>query len=130
MQRLDLDSGTTTPVLTPPESVGDWDTADEAIDVCPDCAVAHIPRRIVCCVDGTWMEPDGMAGFLADSFRGNASNVFRIWCSVKEGVVKDADGKSWQQVTSPFCCVAPFWFGVPLLLTRPADSQVLEGAGS
>lgn len=27
------------------------------------------------------------------SMKGNASNVFRTWCMVKEGIVTDADGK-------------------------------------
>ncbi|OIW27581.1 hypothetical protein CONLIGDRAFT_440593 [Coniochaeta ligniaria NRRL 30616] len=95
---LDDVSRATTPVMTPCGSVAEWDTLDEKVDLCPDCNLAHIPRRIVCCVDGTWMEPDGMAGFLADSFHGNASNIFRIWCSVKEGVVEDESGKKWQQI--------------------------------
>lgn len=34
----------------------------------------------------------------AGSMRGNASNVFRIWCMVKEGVVTDKEGKQWKQV--------------------------------
>jgi hypothetical protein len=35
------------------------------------------------------------------SMKGNASNVFRIWCMVKEGVVTDTDGKQWKQVRAP-----------------------------
>lgn len=31
--------------------------------------------------------------------KGNASNVFRIWCMVKEGIVTDEDGKQWKQVS-------------------------------
>jgi hypothetical protein len=34
----------------------------------------------------------------AGSMKGNASNVFRMWCMVKEGVVTDTDGKQWKQV--------------------------------
>lgn len=34
----------------------------------------------------------------AGSMKGNASNVFRIWCMVKEGVVTDTYSKQWKQV--------------------------------
>jgi hypothetical protein len=33
-------------------------------DICDDCGKSHIRRRVVCCVDGTWMLPDGTAGKL------------------------------------------------------------------
>lgn len=33
-----------------------------SIDVCADCGERHIPRRLVCCVDGTWMTEDGAEG--------------------------------------------------------------------
>lgn len=35
------------------------------------------------------------------SMKGNASNVFRIWCMVKEGIVTNKDGKQWKQVGVP-----------------------------
>ncbi|KUJ07614.1 uncharacterized protein LY89DRAFT_691686 [Mollisia scopiformis] len=67
-------------------------------DVCADCEKAHLPQRLVICHDGTWMLPDGAIG----SMKGNASNVFRIWCMVKEGIVTDMNGKQWKQVRAPF----------------------------
>ncbi|KAK6358036.1 hypothetical protein TWF730_007390 [Orbilia blumenaviensis] len=60
---------------------------------CSDCNKVHLPRRIICCVDGTWMGEDGVTG----REKGNPSNIFRIWASVKKGVVKDGKGRSWQQ---------------------------------
>jgi hypothetical protein len=51
--------------------------------------------RIRCVTKRT--EEDMCAG----SMKGNASNVFRIWCMVKEGVVTDKDGKQWKQVRAP-----------------------------
>ncbi|KAK6524483.1 hypothetical protein TWF281_011391 [Arthrobotrys megalospora] len=65
---------------------------------CADCNGTHLPRRVVCCVDGTWMGSDGAAG----SERGNATNIFRIWASVKDGVVKDVNGISWLQIKKYF----------------------------
>lgn len=35
---------------------------ESPIDVCVDCGQRHIPRRLVCCVDGTWMTEDGAEG--------------------------------------------------------------------
>jgi len=37
-------------------------TAELQPEECPDCGEKHIPRRIVCCVDGTWMLEDGAEG--------------------------------------------------------------------
>jgi len=37
------------------------DEADE-LSPCYDCGKIHLPRRIVCCVDGTWMSADGATG--------------------------------------------------------------------
>ncbi|KAK6360139.1 hypothetical protein TWF730_006292 [Orbilia blumenaviensis] len=64
---------------------------------CADCGKDHLRKRIVCCVDGTWMGPDGAAG----SENGNASNIFRIWASIKTGIVEDENGK-WQQIRRYF----------------------------
>ena len=35
---------------------------ESPIDKCDDCGKRHLPRRLVCCVDGTWMTPDGAEG--------------------------------------------------------------------
>jgi hypothetical protein len=50
----------------------------------------------ICCVTNHTEEE-----MRAGSMKGNASNVFRIWCMVKEGVVTDTDGKQWKQVNAP-----------------------------
>ncbi|KAK0717533.1 hypothetical protein B0T26DRAFT_710144 [Lasiosphaeria miniovina] len=72
-----------------------------ARDSCPDCNKFHPPRRIVCCIDGTCMLPDGTAG----SMHGNASNIFRVF---KEGLTpasESEDGKEWLQVKQ-------YWKGI------------------
>ncbi|KAK3391139.1 hypothetical protein B0H63DRAFT_539774 [Podospora didyma] len=67
-------------------------------DPCADCGTTHLPRRFVCCVDGTWMGPDGVTVFLLRGVsEGNASNIFRIYLCVKTGVVIDEKGKKWHQ---------------------------------
>lgn len=39
------------------------DTEDQdSISPCDDCRESHRPRRVVCCIDGTWMGPDGAVG--------------------------------------------------------------------
>lgn len=63
------------------------DTVDQ------DTPGAHVPVRLVVCVDGTWGGPDG----IHDAHEGNTSNVFRIWMAVKEGEVQDKHGKLWRQ---------------------------------
>lgn len=72
-------------------------------------------RRIVVCVDGTWFDEDGREGrhsytvqekltrpeltvFLKGRGRGNNSNVFRLWASVKQGRVTDENGNEFEQV--------------------------------
>lgn len=82
-------------------------------------------RRIVVCVDGTWFDEDGKEGEQQQNFslgglcpdrpciayreidlytpllgrsRGNNSNVFRLWASVKEGLVTGEDGQEFEQV--------------------------------
>jgi uncharacterized protein (DUF2235 family) len=62
-------------------------------DPAQDTPEAHLPVRLVVCVDGTWGGPDG----IHDAHEGNTSNVFRIWMAVKEGVVQDKHGKLWRQ---------------------------------
>lgn len=55
---------------------------------------AAIPKRLIICVDGTWGGPDGTLG----NPQGNISTVFRVYASVKEGIVTDeATGKRWRQ---------------------------------
>ncbi len=49
--------------------------------------------RLVVCVDGTWLGPDGRDG----APRGNISNMFRIWAVVKEGFITDDDGRRFEQ---------------------------------
>jgi hypothetical protein len=39
---------------------------------------------------------------IADAQSANASNMFRIWACVKDGVVQDADGKPRQQIRKYF----------------------------
>jgi len=53
----------------------------------------HVPVRLAVCVDGTWVGPDG----IHPAFDGNISNIFRIWCCVKEGEVIDDTGRKWRQ---------------------------------
>ncbi|KAK6345914.1 hypothetical protein TWF730_010257 [Orbilia blumenaviensis] len=65
---------------------------------CPDCKLSHLPKRIVCCVDGTFMGSDGPKG----EEQGNASNIFRIWMSVKQGEVRDKDGSKRFQIRKYF----------------------------
>lgn len=36
----------------------------QRLEPCTDCGYRHIPRRLVCCVDGTWMLEDGAEGIL------------------------------------------------------------------
>ncbi|KAE8449830.1 hypothetical protein EG329_007307 [Mollisiaceae sp. DMI_Dod_QoI] len=86
----------------PTEDFSDITLEGKTDDVCVDCEKAHLPQRLVICHDGTWMLPDGAIDVYAGSMKGNASNVFRIWCMVKEGVVTDTDGKQWKQVRAPF----------------------------
>lgn len=42
---------------------------------------SSLPRRLICCVDGTWCGPDGPNG----KGYGNITNIYRIFVSVKEG---------------------------------------------
>lgn len=35
---------------------------ESPIDRCDDCGKRHLRRRLVCCVDGTWLTPDGVEG--------------------------------------------------------------------
>ncbi|KAH7143464.1 hypothetical protein EDB81DRAFT_795723 [Dactylonectria macrodidyma] len=65
----------------------------QALSKCSDCNTEHIPRRLVVCVDSTWVEEDGAEG---DS-ENHPSNGFWIWLAVKKGVVKGKDGKLWDQ---------------------------------
>jgi uncharacterized protein (DUF2235 family) len=58
-----------------------------------DSSSERIPIRLIICVDGTWFGPDGISSVWA----GNVSNIFRIWCSIKEGEVEDDSGKKWRQ---------------------------------
>ncbi|KAG8162513.1 hypothetical protein KVR01_008278 [Diaporthe batatas] len=77
---------------------------------------SYLPRRIVVCVDGTWFDEDGREGNYSSTTwdrgpdqrrlltvgckgcgRGNNSNVFRLWASVKEGLVTDANGNNFDQ---------------------------------
>jgi uncharacterized protein (DUF2235 family) len=58
-------------------------------DSSPEC----IPVRLIICVDGTWFGPDGISSVWA----GNVSNIFRIWCSIKDGEVNESAGKKWRQ---------------------------------
>jgi len=58
-----------------------------------DSSSERIPVRLIICVDGTWFGPDGLSSVWA----GNVSNIFRIWCSIKEGEVIDEAGKKWRQ---------------------------------
>ena len=53
----------------------------------------RIPVRLVLCVDGTWIGPDG----ISPGTEGNLSTIFRIWCCIKEGEVSDDNGKRWRQ---------------------------------
>jgi hypothetical protein len=73
-------------------------------------------KRLVVCVDGTWYTPDGIEGKLmstgctsnhgeltasaSGSYRGNTSNVYRIYTSVKAGLVRDTRGRMINQVRS------------------------------
>ncbi|KAF3193743.1 hypothetical protein TWF225_009287 [Orbilia oligospora] len=83
---------------TDPSSSGNSNAQIEPLDPCDDCKTVHLPKRIVCCVDGTWMGSDGVAG----NESGNASNIFRIWASVKEGIVQDVHGKKRLQLRKYF----------------------------
>jgi hypothetical protein len=109
------ESGSKAGIEVPTEEFSDVALEGKTEDVCVDCEKAHLPQRIVICHDGTWMLPDGAIGksrllyilpnkcteevLRVGSMKGNASNVFRIWCMVKEGVVTDKDGKEWKQVS-------------------------------
>ena len=35
---------------------------ESSVDICDDCGKGHLSRRLVCCVDGTWMAADGAEG--------------------------------------------------------------------
>ncbi|KAF3315808.1 hypothetical protein TWF173_003004 [Orbilia oligospora] len=83
---------------TDPSPSGNSEAQIEPLDSCADCKTVHFPKRIVCCVDGTWMGSDGVAG----NESGNASNIFRIWASVKEGIVQDVHGKKRLQLRKYF----------------------------
>ena len=54
---------------------------------------ARVPFRLVVCVDGTWVGPDG----IRPGSENNLSSIFRIWCCIKEGEVVDREGKKWRQ---------------------------------
>jgi hypothetical protein len=54
---------------------------------------SRIPVRLVICVDGTWCGPDGVSG----DYKGNISNVYRIYSAVKTGRVLDGSGQPWLQ---------------------------------
>ncbi|KAH6876364.1 hypothetical protein B0T10DRAFT_585450 [Thelonectria olida] len=93
------------------ETAGNSDNAP-----CSDCGEFHVRRRLVCCVDGTWMLPDGTMG----SFHGNASNVFRVWASVKEGRIRASeshDGKEWQQIKLYFKGIGAEEVGIAKLMS-------------
>ncbi|TDZ55120.1 Uncharacterized protein CTRI78_v005652 [Colletotrichum trifolii] len=55
-------------------------------------------RRIIVCVDGTWYNADGKEG----NGKGNNSNVFRIFASVRPGLVTDGKGKQAEQIVKYF----------------------------
>jgi len=38
------------------------DSGPDRLSSCRDCKKVHLPRRVVCCIDGTWMGPDGVVG--------------------------------------------------------------------
>ena len=44
-------------------------------------STSDLPRRLICCVDGTYCTPDGPKGV----GYGNITNTYRIFASVKEG---------------------------------------------
>ena len=46
---------------------------------CEDCGECHVRRRLVCCVDGTWMLPDGTKGQFV--ITEPMSAIFRIYSS-------------------------------------------------
>ncbi|KAF6804960.1 mutanase [Colletotrichum plurivorum] len=53
------------------------------------------PRRLVICVDGTWLHPDG--GPMSSGTPGNIMNVYRLFASIYEGEVTDETGKRFLQ---------------------------------
>ncbi|KAK3331379.1 hypothetical protein B0H66DRAFT_546420 [Apodospora peruviana] len=88
---------------------------DQDQSICGDCGMRHVPRRLICAVDGTWMVPDGVAG----QETGNASNIARIYLCTREGLVEDDDGKKWQQIRK-------YWPGVGSASWFP--NQLISGA--
>lgn len=55
---------------------------------------SKIPTRLICCVDGTYCTPDGTH----PRGRGNISNVYRIFASIKKGYCRDeVNGKEFNQ---------------------------------